>query len=134
MGGAVDKEAYLLPVFLCKMFLGHLEGFIHTLPDGHAGHYNNEFTPTVVLVQLEHSFDVGVGFTDAGLHLNGEVIAVGPALQLVRRLDLVGALDFVQLLQYLSVGEYDLLVAESREVPFFIDTNLVVAAAPLSII
>ena len=131
LGGVVYKKAYLLPIFLGKMLLGHLKGLIHALSDSYAGNDNNKFAPAVVLVQLEHGLDVGVGLAHTGLHLNGEVVAVGPSLQLVRRLDLVGALDFVQLLQNPLVGQlrHDPLVAESGEVPFFIDTDLIVAAA-----
>ena len=131
LSGVVDEESYFLPVLLGKMLLGHLKGFIHALPDGHAGNDNNKLAPAVVLVQLEHGLDVGVGLAHTGLHLNGEIVAVGPSLQLVRRLDLVGALDFVQLLQNPLVGQlrHDPLVAESGEVPFFIDTDLIVAAA-----
>ena len=59
--GVVDEEANLLPVFLCKMLLGHLEGLVDTFTDSHAQYNHDELTPTVVLVQFIHGFDIGVG-------------------------------------------------------------------------
>ena len=84
-----------------------------------------------MLVQLEHGLDVNVGLAHAGLHLKGEVIAICPPLQFIRRLDLIGALNLIQLLQYPLVGQlqHDPLVAESAELPFFIDANLIITVA-----
>ena len=104
LGGVIDEKAYLFPVLLGKMLLGHLKGLIHTLPNGYAGNHHNKLAPAVVLVQLEHGLDVSIGLAHAGLHLNGEIVAVGPSLQLVRRFDLICALNFVQLLQNPLVG------------------------------
>ena len=73
--------------------------------DGHTGDNDDKLAPAVVLVQLEHGLDVNVGLAHAGLHLKGEVIAICPPLQFIRRLDLIGALNLIQLLQYPLVGQ-----------------------------
>ena len=113
------------------MLLGHLKGLIHALTDSYAGDDNDKFTPAVVLVQLEHGLDIGISLAHAGFHLDGEVVAALPSLQLVRRLKLVGTLDFVQLLQDSLVGQlrHNPLVTEASEIPFFINTNLIISAA-----
>ncbi len=53
----------------------------HTHPPG--WYHHDKLAPAVVLVQLEHGLDVGVGLAHAGLHLDGEVVAIVPSLQLV---------------------------------------------------
>lgn len=68
--GVIDEETNLLAVFLCKMFLSHLKGFVDALADCDARHNHNELTPTVVFVQLIHGLDVGIGLADTGLHFN----------------------------------------------------------------
>ena len=100
--GIIDKEADLLPVLLCKMLLGHLEGFINAFANGNAGHHNDELRPAVLLVELIHGFDVGIGFAYAGFHFDGQVVA---ALQLGRRRNLIAALDFLYMLQNQSIGK-----------------------------
>ena len=53
------------------MLGGYLEGFIDALADGDAGDDDDEFTPSIALVQFIHRLDVGIGFADAGFHLHG---------------------------------------------------------------
>lgn len=77
------------------MLLRYLEGLIDAFSNGNAGHDHDKLAPTIVLVQLIHGLDVGVGFTDTGLHLNGQVIT---AFQPLRGFDLVGPLYFLQML------------------------------------
>ena len=77
------------------MILRHLKGLINTLADGNARHDHNELAPAVVLVQLIHGLDVGIGLAYAGLHFNRQVVAT---FQLVRRLELIGALYLLQML------------------------------------
>ena len=84
------------------MLLRHLKRFINALADGNARHDHDEFAPTIVLVQLIHGLDVGISLTDAGFHFNRQVIAT---FQLVRRLDLIGALYLLQMLQNQLVGK-----------------------------
>ena len=75
LGGVVDEVAYPLAVLLGEVLLRDLEGLVHTLPDGHGGHDDDELAPPVTLVQLVHGLDVGVGLAYAGFHLHGEVVA-----------------------------------------------------------
>ena len=75
------------------MILRHLKGLINTLADGNARHDHNELAPAVVLVQLIHGLDVGIGLADAGF--NRQIITT---FQLVRRLELIGALYLLQML------------------------------------
>ena len=79
-----------------------------------------------MLVQLIHGFDIGVGFADTCFHLNGKVIV---SLQLLGWFNLVGALDFLQVLQNNTVVQlwYNLFIAPACEACFHI--SLVNAAA-----
>ena len=74
------------------MILRHLKGLINALADGNARHDHDEFAPAVVLVQLIHGLDVGIGLADAGFHFNRQIITT---FQLIRRLDLVGTLHLL---------------------------------------
>ena len=96
LGRIVDEEPDLLAVFLRKMLLRHLKGLINALADGNARHDHDELAPTIVLVQLIHGLDVGIGLADAGFHFNRQIITT---FQLVRRLDLIGALHLLQMFQ-----------------------------------
>ena len=111
------------------MLLGHLKGLVHALPDGHAGHHHDELAPAVVLVQLVHGLDVGVGLAHAGLHLDGEIV---PPLQPGRGGDLVGPLDLVQMFQHHLVAEFrdDGLVAPAGEA-HLLQGELVRVGAPV---
>ena len=115
LGRIVDEEPDLLAVFLCKMLLRHLKGLINTLADSNARHDHDEFAPAVVLVQLIHGLDVGIGLADAGFHLNGQIITT---FQLVRWLDLIGTLHLLQMFQNQLVGKlrHDAFVAPAGEV------------------
>ena len=117
--GVVDKEADLLAVLFCKVILCDLKRFIHTLTDGNTGHDHDKLTPAVMLVQLIHGLDIGVGFADTCFHLNGKVIV---SLQLLGRLNLVGALDFLQVLQTHTVVQlwYNMFIAPACEACFHI--------------
>lgn len=72
--GIVDKESDLFAVFRLEMLSGRFKGLIDAFPDGDARDDNDEFAPAVAPVQLLHRFDVSIGFSRAGLHLNGEIV------------------------------------------------------------
>ena len=112
------------------MFLCHLEGLIDALTDGNAGDHDNELAPAIGAVQLIHGFDVGICLADAGLHLYGQVIAIGTSFQFGRRGDLIGTLDFLQMLQDQLVTQLrnNTLVAPAGEITLFIYTDLPIAA------
>ena len=124
--GVVDEETNLLAVFLCKMLLRHLKRFIDALADGNARHDHDEFAPTIVLVQFIHGLDVGISLTDAGFHFNRQIIAT---FQLVRRLDLIGTLYLLQMLQNQLVGKlrHNTLVAPAGEIRIILQANLIVS-------
>ena len=84
------------------MLLRHLKGLINTLADGNARHDHDELAPTVMLVQLIHRLDVGIGLANARLHFNRQIVAT---FQLVRRLDLIGTLYLLQMFQNQLVGK-----------------------------
>ena len=48
------------------MLLCHLKRFVHALPDGNAGNHDDEFRPTILLVQFIHGLDIGVSLAHAG--------------------------------------------------------------------
>ena len=118
LGGIIDKEPDLLAVFLREMLLCHLKGLINALADSNARHDHDELAPTVVLVQLIHGLDVGIGLADAGLHLNRQIITT---FQLVRWLYLIGALHLLQMFQNQLVGKlrHDAFVAPAGRFLFF---------------
>ena len=66
----VDKETGFLAVMLHKVISGNFKGLLHALTNGNRRHNHNELTPAVPLVQLEHSFDIHIGLTGAGLHFD----------------------------------------------------------------
>lgn len=115
LGRIIDEEPDFLAVFLCKMLLCYLKGFINVLADGDARHDHDELAPAVVLVQLVHGFDIGIGLADAGLHFNRQVVTT---FQLVRRLELIGSLHLLQMLQNQFVGKlrHDALIAPAGEI------------------
>ena len=102
LGRIVDEKPDFLAVFLREMLLCHLKRLINALADSDARHNHDELAPTVVLVQLIHGLDVGIGLADTGFHFNRQVIAT---FQLVRWLDLIGALYLLQMLQNQLVGK-----------------------------
>ena len=127
LGGIVDEEADFLSIFLRKMLLRHLKGLIDALADGNARHDHDKLAPTVVLVQLVHGLDIGIGLADAGFHLNRQIIA---AFQFLRGLDLIGTLHLLQIFQNQLVGQLrdNTFVAPAGEVFFIGDCLLAVAS------
>ena len=89
---------------------GDLKGFFHALTDCNRGNDHNKLTPAVFLVQLEHGFDVDIGFAGAGFHLNVQAAAPHVVYQLRGDLDVVLALQRVDVLQKLIIGQRHSLV------------------------
>ena len=108
------------------MLLRHLKRFIDALADGNARHDHDEFAPTIVLVQLIHGLDVGIGLADAGFHFNRQIITT---FQLFRRLDLIGTLHLLQMFQNQLVGKlrHNTLVAPAGEIRIILQANLIVS-------
>ena len=102
LGRIVDEEPNLLTVFLCEMILCHLKGLINTLADGNDRHDHDGLTPTVVLVQLIHGLNVGIGLANACFHLDSQIVA---SFQPFGRFDLIRALYLLQMLQNQLVGK-----------------------------
>ena len=115
--GVIDEEADFLTVILRKVILRDLKGFIHALADGDARYNHDEFAPAETLVQLEHGFDVGIGFANACFHLDGEVVF---AFEVWGRRELIGALNAVDVFQNDGVGQlrHKGLVAKAGVVQF----------------
>ena len=97
------------------MLLRHLKRFIYAFADSNARHDHDELAPAVVLVQLIHRLDVGIGLANARLHFNRQVVAT---FQLVRRLDLIGTLHFLQMFQNQLVGNlrYNALIPPTGKI------------------
>ena len=60
-----------------------LKRLLYTLTDGNARNNNDEFAPTIPLVQLEHGLDVNIGLARTGLHLNVQRASTQRGNQLV---------------------------------------------------
>ena len=110
VGAVINEEPCFLSVILHKMVGGDLKGFFHALTDRNGGNDHNKLTPAVFLVQLEHGFDVDIGFTSAGFHLNVQAAAPHVVYQLRGELDVVLALQGVDVLQKLIIRKRHNLV------------------------
>ena len=89
---------------------GDLKRLFHALTDRNGGNDHNKLTPAVFLVQLEHGFDIDIGFACAGFHLNVQAAAPHVVYQLRGELDVVLALQRVDVLQKLIIGKRHSLV------------------------
>ena len=66
----VDEEADFLSVMLHKVFLSIFKTLVNALADCDRRNYDNEFAPTVSLVQLVHGLCVNIGLTSSCFHFN----------------------------------------------------------------
>ena len=89
---------------------GDLKRLFHALTDRNGGNDHNKLTPAVLLVQLEHRFDIDIGFAGAGFHLNVQAATPHVVYQLRGELDVVLALQRVDVLQKLIIGKRHNLV------------------------
>ena len=110
VGAVINEETRLLAVILHKMVGGDFKGLFHALTDRNRGNDHNKLAPAVFLVQLEHSFDVDIGFAGAGFHLNVQAAASHVIYQLRGELDVVLALQGVDILQKLIIRKRHNLV------------------------
>ena len=110
----VDEVLHALAVFQGEMLLHGEKTLIYALSDGDAGHYDDKLGPAILLVQLKHGLDVGIGLARTRLHLDGEGSA--HALQLLQML--YGAyallhLDGTDILRDVFLRQDDFLVAKA---------------------
>ena len=98
---------------LHKMVCGYLKGFLHALADSDTRHDDNELTPAVLLVQLEHGLDVDIGLACAGFHLNIKAAPAHALDERGRQLDIVRVLLFVDIRKQLFIGKLHILVLET---------------------
>src|SRR5579864_212532 len=68
--GVIDERPHTFAVLLEEVLCCIGERLRHTFADSNAWHDNDEFVPSVMLIKFEYSFDVAVGFTCPGLHLD----------------------------------------------------------------
>ena len=96
------------------MLFHRRDGMQHAFTDCHARHDDDEFLEPINFVQLENRAEIDIGFTRAGLHLDGEFVAMLQRLPCQRlsdchacgevlggngrALDVVGFLDRVNIL------------------------------------
>ena len=110
VGAVINEETRLLAVIFHKMVGGDFKGFFHALTDRNRGNDHNKLAPAVFLVQLEHGFDVDIGFAGAGFHLNVQAATPHVVYQLRGELDIVLALQGVDVLQKLIIRKRHSLV------------------------
>ena len=92
--GVVNKEPGLLAVTLGEVIGRDLQRLIDPLANGDTRDHHDELGPAVALVHLEDGFDVAVGLTGAGLHLNVQIdVATGTFHQRVRHGQVLPSLD-----------------------------------------
>ena len=110
VGAVINEEPCFLSVILHKMVGGDLKGFLHALTDCNRGNDHNKLAPAVLLVQLEHGFDVDIGFAGAGFHLNVQAATPHVMYQLRGQFNIVLALQSVDVLQKLIIGQRNSLI------------------------
>ena len=67
------------------MFLRNLESFVDSFTNSYARNDYHEFAPAVQPVKLVYGLDVGVSFSCACLHFDGEVVFSGECLRKRKR-------------------------------------------------
>ena len=70
VGAIVNEETCFLSVMLHEMISSNFKSLFNTLTNSDRRDNDNEFAPTVLLVQLEHGLDIYIGLTSTGLHFN----------------------------------------------------------------
>ena len=56
-----------------KVLGSDLEGLIHALADGDAGHHDNKLGEAVAAVHLEDGLGIHIGLAGTGFHLDAEL-------------------------------------------------------------
>ena len=87
--------------------VGHrLQALDDPLTDRHTGYHDDELRPAVVLVELVHRLDIGIGLTCTRLHLDAQrQRAMGIAKHTLDRLEILTHLDRADILGQLCIAE-----------------------------
>ena len=128
VAAVIDEPTHLLVVVLHEMILQHGEALGHTLPDGDAGHHDDELPPAILLIQLKHRLDIDIGLSRSGLHLDVEVQCAYSFHQALRRGDVTPVLDCTDLLQQGLLVQLDTGVAIARLLLFIMNLLLLLAS------
>ena len=110
IGAVINEEPCLFAVVFHKVVCGNLKGFFDSLPDCNGRHHHNKLAPAVLLVQLEHGFDIHIGFTGTGFHLDIQAATSQLLHQLRGEFDVVLTLDFLDIGKQLLIGQRHSLV------------------------
>ena len=102
----------------------HIEALFDAFSNGNRRHHHNELAPAIHLVQLEHGFDVHIGFAGSSFHLNIQTAPAQALHQFRRQLDIVLALDAVDILQQLVITKIDFLIFEAGIIFSFPNSQL----------
>ena len=105
VGAIVDEEPGFLSIMLHEVIGGDFKCLFDPLTDCNGRDNDNELTPAIFLIQLEHGLDINISLTCTGFHFN---IKAAPSQILNERL---GLLDIVLALELLDV-EQELLVRQ----------------------
>ena len=124
VGAGIDEEPRLLAVMLHEMVNGNLEGLLHTLANGDRRHDHDELAPAIVLVQLEHRFDIHIGFARAGFHFHIQRTASQPLRKGSGLINLVVLLHVADVFQQLLIGQLQHFV-QIAGIVYFIHRNLI---------
>ena len=106
------------------MLLCYFKRFIDAFTNCNTGDNDNILTPAILLIQLKHSLDIGVGFANTGFHFNSQIES---ALKLRRGCNLIGSLNFLYMFQDNRVGKFrhQFLVAPTCELVVLINIKLI---------
>ena len=85
---------------------GNFKGFFHALSDSDGRNNNNELTPAVFFIQLEHRLDINIGLTGTSLHFNIKAAPAQIFHKIWRLFDVVLALYLLNIHQQLIVRQF----------------------------
>ena len=113
--GIVNKETCLLAIVLHEVILHGLKAFADTFPDSDGGNNHYELTPAVLLIQLEHGFDVNIGLSRTCFHFHIQGAGTQTATrQGLCKGDIIPALNTVHVSQELTEIQPYLVVGKAH--------------------
>ena len=124
VAAVVDKEPCFFAVAFHEMIGSDLKRLLYTLTDGNARNNNDEFAPTIPLVQLEHGLDVNIGLACAGFHLNIQRASSQRGNQLFRLMNVCFCLQCADVLKQLLIGQLECFVLKTGIVDQILQLHL----------
>ena len=114
----VNEDAGFFAVILHEVVSHGVETLFDAFPDRNGRYHYDKLTPAIDLVQLEHGLDVHIGFAGTGFHFYVQAAPAETFHQFRGQLDVVFALQFVDVLQKLRIAQGQLFVFKAGVIVF----------------